>query len=399
MVSTAYDGATKFGEYAQKWVENAQIAPKTRLEYNGLLKRILPALEHIKLEKLQAHHLEAFYKNLAESGVKVPGRCAVSVRLREVMQKQKISGAELSRKSGLSECTTNTARRSEPVSIPTAERIAAALSLPAEELFAIRKETSGLSDTSIMHHHRLIANVLEKAKKEGLIPFNVAKEHATAPKPKHKEAKYLDDEQAQSFLALLLKEPDIREKTTFILLLFTGIRRGELCGLSWPDIDDKKNFIHIKRASRYLPGKGIIEVPTKTISSVRTIKTSQFVFDTLTEYRLWWNKRRLVYGKDWRGDKNRLFIQEDSSPIFPDTVNQWLKGFLKKHEFTHITPHSLRHTFATLQITSGVDVRTLQARTRHAQATTLVNIYSHAIMSAQEAASDALEKVLLPNAK
>jgi Site-specific recombinase XerD len=69
---------------------------------------------------------------------------------------------------------------------------------------------------------------------------------------------------------------------------------------------------------------------------------------------------------------------------------------VEQNNFKRITPHSLRHTFATLQITAGVDICTLQARTGHAQASTLVNIYSHAIKSAQEAASNALESVLLP---
>jgi integrase len=62
----------------------------------------------------------------------------------------------------------------------------------------------------------------------------------------------------------------------------------------------------------------------------------------------------------------------------------------------HFTPHSLRHTFSTLQIAAGVDIRTLQARTGHAQASTLTNIYAHSLKSAAEAASDALDDILTP---
>lgn len=184
-----------------------------------------------------------------------------------------------------------------------------------------------------------------------------------------------------------------------ILLLFTGVRRGELCGLSWSDIDYEKQLINIVRASQYKPHRGVIEVPTKTISSVRSIKVSGFVMDLLSQYRCWWDGQQQAYGGDWKGIEKRLFIQDDGKPLNPDTINFWLTKFLKKNHFEHITPHSLRHTFATLQIAAGVDIRTLQARTGHAQASTLVNVYSHAIKSDQEAASDTLESVLLPAIK
>lgn len=150
------------------------------------------------------------------------------------------------------------------------------------------------------------------------------------------------------------------------------------------------------RAFQYQSHHGIVEVPTKNASSVRAIKVPIFVLELLNESHLWWNEQRLKYGKVWQGKEQRLFIQDDGKPINPDTINYWLNKFLKQNHFEHITPHSLRHTFTTLQIAAGVDIQTLQARTGHAQASTLANIYSHAIKSAQEAASDTLENVLLP---
>lgn len=394
----SFGGSTKFEDYATAWVENEPMAFKTRERYRELLQRINTAIGHIKLEKLQAHHLEAFYKNLAESGVSQRGRFAVSSKLDSVMKAQKLSRATLGTLAGLSASTVSTAAQGKKISPKAADKIAAVLQAKTEDLFTLHQETAGLSEKTILHHHRLISAVLEKAKRERLIPYNVAAEHATAPKVQRKEAVYLDDAQARDFLSLLLNEEDIRMKTAFVLLLFTGVRRGELCGLSWPDIDEKQ-LINIMRSSQYQRHNGIVEVPTKTASSVRAIKVPTFVIELLGQYRAWWNEQRLKYGKDWQGAEQRLFIQDDGKPINPDTINYWLNKFLKKFNFEHITPHSLRHTFATLQITAGVDIRTLQARTGHAQASTLVNIYSHAIKSAQEAASDALEGVLLPAAK
>ena len=219
------------------------------------------------------------------------------------------------------------------------------------------------------------------------------------PKIPRTEARYLNDEEAKQFLAALMIEPDIRIKTALMLDLFTGARRGELCGLSWPDIDFEGGVIHIRRASQHITGQGVVEVPTKNAGSVRAISVTPFVTDLLTDYRKWWIERRLLYGDAWQGEKERLFIQEDGKPIFPSTINHWLRRFLEKNKLPPISVHSLRHTFITLQMAAGVDIRTLQARSGHAQASTLLNIYSHAIQSAQEKAAQALDRMLLPAAK
>ena len=395
----AFDGATRFGGYIKNWIENEPLAYKTRERYSELYSRIDTALGRIKLEKLQAHHLEEFYKNLAESGVNRLGSYAIASGLKLYLKKQKITENQLTEKTGLSITTIQAAKRGHRVSIKTAEKISKSLNQPIEKFFTLHKSNSGLSDQTIRHHHRLISAVLESAKRQRLVPFNVAREHMKAPKVEYKEAKYLSDEQASVFLSLALNEPDIRYKTALVMLLFSGARRGELCGLSWGDVDIQKEIINIKRAAQYQNRVGVVEIPTKNKFSVRAIKMPTFVFDILTEYRLWWNKQKLMYGKDWQGEKERLFIQDNGKPIYPGTINIWLTKFLKKHDMSLISPHSLRHTFATLQITAGVDVRTLQARTGHSQASTLINTYSHAIKSAQEAASDALENILLPKAK
>jgi integrase len=392
----AFAGTTTFEEYANTWIENESFAFKTRERYRDLLKRIIPAIGHIRLEKLQARHLEAFYRNLAEAGINSRGTYAISNKLADIMKERKLSRAGLGKAVGMASATVSAAARGKHISLKKAAEICEGLNLPLNQVFTIYESETGLSDKTILHHHRLISAILEKAKRERIIPFNVAAEYATAPKVEHKEAQYLDDNQAREFLTLLLDEQDIRIKTALILLLFTGVRRGELCGLSWPDIDAGKEIINIMRASQYQTHNGVVEVPTKNVSSIRAIKVPEFVIHLLRQYHTWWNEHRLLFGEAWEGAQERLFIQDDGKPINPDTINYWLNKFLKQNHFEHITPHSLRHTFATLQIAAGVDIRTLQARTGHAQASTLVNVYSHAIKSAQEAASDALENVLFP---
>ena len=111
--------------------------------------------------------------------------------------------------------------------------------------------------------------------------------------------------------------------------------------------------------------------------------------------RSWWIEQRFNLGDYWQGEIDRLFIQSNGKPLFPDTVNYWLKKFIAKNDLPYITPHGLRHTFTTLQITAGVDIRTLQARTGHSQVTTLMKVYAYAIQSAQEKAAQAMDDILL----
>jgi len=116
-------------------------------------------------------------------------------------------------------------------------------------------------------------------------------------------------------------------------------------------------------------------------------------------HKRWWSEQKLAFGEAWNGGENRLFIHTDGKPINPDTINYWLDKFIEKHGLEHFTPHSLRHTFSTLQITAGVDLRTLQARTGHAQASTLLNTYSHAIKTANAKAAIQLDDILTPKIK
>ncbi len=393
----ALDGKTRFADYAEQWMASAQLAPTTRARYEEFLERINPAIGHIRLEKLQAHHLEEFYKNLAEPGIKEKGCYAISPKkLEKHRPAKKMTKTALAKAAGIAPATVGSACAGQRISIEKAKQIADALGLETKALFDIVETTTGLADKTIHHHHRLICAILEKAKRERIVPFNVASEHATAPKVQRKEALYLDDSQAREMVSLLLAEPDIRPRTALMLLLYSGLRRGELCGLQWGDVDFKNGLVNVRRASQYQRHVGIVEVPTKNQSSERVVHIPKFMVDLLREYRVWWAEYKLKLGDYWKGESDRLFIQEDGKPINPDTINYWLSKFTEKNGLEHLNPHALRHTFATLQIAAGVDLRTLQARTGHAQASTLMNIYSHSIRSAAEAATEALDDMLTP---
>ena len=168
----------------------------------------------------------------------------------------------------------------------------------------------------------------------------------------HTKAEFLDEVQAAHLFDLLEKEP-LQYKTAITILLYSGMRRGELLGLEWPDIDFDTNVVAICRQSQYLPDKGIFTKEPKSKSSSRVLKLSTGAIDILRKYRIWQNESRLSIGDQWENTK-RLFTAWNGAPMHPDVLSGWFEDFIKRADLpqeTHI--HSLRHTNATLMIAGG----------------------------------------------
>jgi integrase len=91
---------------------------------------------------------------------------------------------------------------------------------------------------------------------------------------------------------------------------------------------------------------------------------------------------------------NWLFVQSGGQIINPQTINFWLNKFRTQHNLKKFTPHSLRHTFISLSLAAGVDIKTLQTRSGHANPSTLLNVYAHVLESENAKAALKLEKIL-----
>ena len=259
-----------------------------------------------------------------------------------------------------------------------------------------KKTGEALSPQTIKHYHLCISAILTTATRERIIPFNVAsRQYMDAPKVPNKTPAHLNDEEAVRFVSLLQDEPDIRTKTALTLLIYSGCRLGELCGFSFSDCDFQNYTVRVNKTSQFCSGYGTFEKAPKNSTSKRTIQLSKYVFDILSEYRAWQFKRKFECGDKWE-DSGRLFTQIFGKPIVPTEINKWLKRFIKKHDFPHITPHSLRHTFVTLMISNGVDIRTVASKAGHSRTSTTLDLYSHAIQANEEKAAAVIDSVLTP---
>lgn len=169
-------------------------------------------------------------------------------------------------------------------------------------------------------------------------------------------------------------------KTALVVLLFTGLRRGELLGLEWQDIDFTNNLLYIKRTSQYIPKYGIITKPPKNKTSKRIISISDECKKILLSYQLWWTNQNFK-------KSNRLFLSSKGEPMHPDSLNDYIKKLILKYDLPKFSPHSLRHTHASLLIKSGIDIATISRRLGHANPGITLKVYLHAFTSAQETAA------------
>ena len=181
----ALDNRQTFAEYADYVLDLKQrtgVRATTLDRYRDILVRINAAIGHIKLADLRPQHLNSFYKNLAEPGIRIGGGSATAkIDMVAWLKKNKLTRGKLAETAGISASTMGVAVRGEPIREDKAEAIAKAMGKKVTEVFKVEKNTDPLSDKTVLEHHRLISTILSQAEKEMLVPYNAAAK-ATPPK-------------------------------------------------------------------------------------------------------------------------------------------------------------------------------------------------------------------------
>lgn len=382
------DHKQTFAEYASYVIdlkERTGVRPRTIDRYRDLMVRINQAIGHIKLPDLRPQHLNAFYKNLGEPGIRADGERAVSrIDLGAYLKKNHLSQTEVARRAGMSPTTVSAAVHGKTVSREKAQAIADIIGKEFQEVFTVQKNATPLSNKTILEYHRLISSIMAQAEKEMLIPYNPAAK-ATPPKAQKGEPDYYQPDVIADILDALDKAP-IKWKAITYLLIDTGCRRGEAAGLKWKCVDLDDHIITIETALLYSPRRGVYEGPPKNGRS-RTIKLAPETVELLRELKRVQSAQRLVLGDRWV-DSGYVFTQENGDRINPDTITDWLKKFSSANGLPHIHPHAFRHTAASTMIANGVDLVTAANELGHSNATTTATIYAHQIAAAKAKAGE-----------
>ena len=387
-----------FEEFVEKWdvaYAKPSLSPTTYRRYKILLTRILPEIGNIRMSKLQPNHLMSFYASLRNEKTDNVTYQATD-RFIDEWRDSGITKHALGQEINCCDNTVYQLLNGKGICERVAKAATDFFEMDLEDAFTVSDHVKELSDKTISEYHRLIASILHQAVYWQVIVSNPA-DRVRPPRRQIKEAAYLDEEQALHLLDLLEEEP--RQFQVMIkLLIYSGMRRGELLGLEWKDVNFKKRIITIRRTSQYTPDKGVFTKGTKTESSVRTIRLPDQAFEMLAEFKEWQNGIKEYAGYFWE-DNDRLFTQADGKPLHPHTITRKFHEFIKESDLPNICLHSLRHTNITLMIAAGVPLRTVSYRAGHAQTSTTANIYSHVINSVDEMASEALTDIFTPNLK
>jgi len=207
----------------------------------------------------------------------------------------------------------------------------------------------------------------------------------------NKEAPHLDEQDTRRLLFLLHNEP-IKYRAMITFDLLSGLRRGELLGLRWSDVDFANETITITQTLSYVSGKGLFTDTPKSHTSSRPLKLSRSAFLLLREYQDWQDAQRAACGGHWKDTDGRVFTGDDGAPVHPDALTKWFAAFTKRVGLPPVHIHSLRHTYASLMIADGTPLVVVSRRLGHAQVSTTANIYAHVIQSADEKAAQVTEK-------
>ncbi len=242
----------------------------------------------------------------------------------------------------------------------------------------VEQQGKGLSDRMVRACHASCRMALEKAVNEGLIPVNPAIGCKLPPK-KAREMQVLTHEEMQRFL-IQAKHDGYYE--IFMLDLATGLRSGELMGLKWSDLNTESGELHIERQVYYEKSELIVSTP-KTKASVRTIILPPSVVNALIEYRQTLPDRTV-----W------LFPSpaREGLPRNPRAVYKKMQLVLDRAECKRVRFHDLRHTFATMALEHGMDIKTLSTIIGHNSSETTLNVYSHITADMQKNAARAIDR-------
>ena len=230
-----------------------------------------------------------------------------------------------------------------------------------------------LSDSMVRKIHMMLHEAMEVAVRERYIVRNPT-DNTTIPKKTTTEKQVLDDSQLNRFLEAIQCEPYWHD--FFYVEVMTGLRRGEICGIKWSDIDFNEGTLCIKRSVSTKEGGGVSIGETKTDAGVRAIIMPPSVATLL------WKKRSDAIN-EW------VFphYTNPSDPLHPSSAYKKLKTLLKRLELPLLRFHDLRHTFATQATDGGVDPKTLAGILGHTDASFTLDTYTHVTSDMQRGAS------------
>ncbi|MGK2964451.1 MAG: tyrosine-type recombinase/integrase, partial [Tepidiformaceae bacterium] len=246
----------------------------------------------------------------------------------------------------------------------------------------------GLSPASVVRTHAILHSALKQAMRWNLIPRNPA-EAARPPAMTRPEMRYLDRTQVQ---LLLETATDPTMRALYSVAATAGLRRGEIVGLRWSDIDLERRVLTVQRTAHRVRGMGIVFGEPKTRAGRRSVRLSAVSVAYLRTHRAAQNEHRLRIGPAWN-DNDLVFTSAVGTPIEEARVTRLFQRDLDRAGLPRIRMHDLRHTAATLLIEEGVNMKAVQAALGHATIGITMDTYAHVTPAMQDSVAEAMDRI------
>jgi integrase len=246
------------------------------------------------------------------------------------------------------------------------------------------KQGRGLTAQTVLHVHRTLSQALSHAVKTGVLFRNPA-EQVKPPRPAGREIAIL----SKAEVATVLKEARWLYLPVLVAVT-TGMRRGELLGLRWSDIDLKSAKLSVNQSLERLNGRTVFKSP-KTKTSRRTITLPALTAEALARHRAAQAEERLRLGL---GKGELVFAHPDGSPVDPDNLSRGFDRLIRRTGVRRITFHGLRHTHISHQLMDGVHIKVVSERAGHANVSITLSIYAAFIPNMQADAAAGVDRWL-----
>ena len=245
----------------------------------------------------------------------------------------------------------------------------------------------GLSPKSVRNVHGVLHKALQQAVTIGYIKVNPSGA-CTLPRAERKEIHPLDEEQISAFLRVVEGH---RYELLYLVALFTGMREGELLGLTWACVDFDKGVITIsKQLQKERRGNGAYHLVSPKNGKVRRITPAPSVMDALRSQRRRQLEWRMKAGPMWE-DTGLVFTNELGHNLSAQTVYLHFKKLAERAGFPDARFHDLRHSYAVAALQSGDDIKTVQENLGHHTAAFTLDVYGHVTEQMKQASAQRME--------
>jgi integrase len=245
-----------------------------------------------------------------------------------------------------------------------------------------RVDGGPLAPKTVRNAHGVLRTALRDAVQRGYLARNVA-EHARLPRVERREMVTWTTGQLRAFLEHVA---DDRFAAMWMLYATTGMRRGEVLGLRWHDVDLEVGQLTVRHVLTVVEGRPVVTEP-KTKKGRRTIALDGATVAALRRHRVRQLEERVAADVAWH-DVAYVFTWQDGRPLHPQMPTKWIRKHATTVGLPPLTVHGLRHTWASLALAAGVPAKVVSERLGHANISITMDVYTHALPAMDREAAD-----------